>query len=551
MLNPLRRCLSLLLVLLLSFGPELSYAQGMILPEPGTLVSQSAAFVPVILKGITVHPEDPFLFNFIVDTGNTGLSANGEDPRLAQESQELVKYFLASMTIPDKDQWVNLSPYESDRIVSEELGQTAMGRDMLAQDYLLKQITSSLIYPEKELGRTFWARVYERARKEYGVTDVPMDVFNKVWVTADSAAVYVRGNTAYVANSHLKVMLESDYLAMQKAEAGRPGAGDKPEKDVSEISKQIIREIVLPELEKEVNAGKNFAVLRQIFHSMILATWYKKNLKAALLSQVYADKNKMAGIERGGKIDPQQIYLRYVEAFKKGAFNYIKEEVDQASGDVVPRKYFSGGVVKPSDVSFAQAPGDAAAKAGDLVNVEVEVAPMDASRRAIRRPNVDPEALANAGDRRRMETARRDERLARMAEKGTLPGLAERREADGPDAAAKAVDVFAIARDVERQVVSGRAALLNDPEVRPGMLSPKRVNRLTRSLRMILTSLWGGGGMRSGWRPFQRSAWMRLLPTRRPLSVRGRNIKLFITSRSRKLFSLATRTCRRRHTVSS
>jgi len=48
-----------------------------------------------------------------------------------------------------------------------------MGRDLLAQDYILKQITASLMYPEKDLGKEFWKRVYERAQKEFGTTDIP------------------------------------------------------------------------------------------------------------------------------------------------------------------------------------------------------------------------------------------------------------------------------------------------------------------------------------------------------------------------------------------
>ena len=45
--------------------------------------------------------------------------------------------------------------------------------------------------------------------------------------------------------------------------------------------------------ETEVNSGKNFANLRQIFHSLILAKWYKENLKTALLNQVYSNQNKV------------------------------------------------------------------------------------------------------------------------------------------------------------------------------------------------------------------------------------------------------------------
>ena len=36
-----------------------------------------------------------------------------------------------------------------------------MGRDLLAEDYMLKQITASMIYPEDEVGKKFWKRVYD------------------------------------------------------------------------------------------------------------------------------------------------------------------------------------------------------------------------------------------------------------------------------------------------------------------------------------------------------------------------------------------------------
>src|SRR5208337_4154231 len=56
------------------------------------------------------------------------------------------------------------------------------------------------------------------------------------------------------------------------------------------------REIVIPELTKEVNEDKNFARLRQVYNSLILATWYKKKIKDSILEQVYEDKKKVAGV---------------------------------------------------------------------------------------------------------------------------------------------------------------------------------------------------------------------------------------------------------------
>jgi acyl carrier protein len=311
------------------------------LPAPGTMVNLSPAYEPVIIKGLTVHKDNPFLFDFIVDVGQDKMS--GEP--LKKEGEKLIKYFLASLAIPDKDVWVNLSPYEKNRMIPDALGQTDMGRDLLEQDYILKQITASLIYPEKQLGKTFWDKVYSKAQQMYGTTQIPVNTFNKVWIMADRAEVFEHNQTAFVVDSHLKVMLEEDYLALQKHSAALPLA---TRNDSHSIGANIIKQIILPELEKEVNTGKNFANLHQILNSLILANWYKKNLRAALLNQVYTNQSKIKGIDLNDPTVKQQIYEQYLKAYKKGVFNYIKEDVN-TEGTVLARKYFSGG--------FTQAPG--------------------------------------------------------------------------------------------------------------------------------------------------------------------------------------------------
>jgi len=328
-----------ILICTLVFSPSISYAQQapvLGLPKPGTMVSLSSSYVPVIVKGLHVHSENPLLFDFIVDTGDSGLGVSSAPLRV--ESEKLIKYFLASLTIPEDDLWVNLSPYEKNRIIPQQLGQTVMGRDMLAQDYVLKQLTASLTYPEKDLGKEFWNKVYTKAQNLFGSSEVPVNTFNKVWIVADKAKVYVHDNTAFVVACHMKVMLEEDYLAMYKHE--QAGAT----KSANSIGSQVVREVVIPELEREVNQGKNFANLRQIFNSMILAAWYKKSLKKALLNQVYSNKAKINGINLQDKTIKERIYQEYLKAYKKGVFNYIKEDI-QANGQTIARKYFSGGAV--------------------------------------------------------------------------------------------------------------------------------------------------------------------------------------------------------------
>ena len=282
-------------------------------------------------------------------------------------ASRLIKYFLAALTVPEKDLWVNLSPYEKDRIVPEAFGQTEMGRDLLAQDYILKQITASVIYPDEKVGKEFWAKFYAEALKRYGTTDVPVDTFNKVWIIPEKATVYENKDAAFVTESKLKVMLESDYVAQNAGVETQNFASLHHEATAQhELAKDILREVVIPILEKEVNEGKNFATLRQVYNSLILATWYKRKVKASIMGQAYVDQKKITGIgyvsprtlpnelaldvkatqvstESQTNLGPEQIWSQYVEAFKKGAYNLIKEEIEPVTHEVMPRRYFSGG----------------------------------------------------------------------------------------------------------------------------------------------------------------------------------------------------------------
>ena len=344
------------------------------LPIPGAMVQPTDAYVPVLLRGMTIDPQNPLSFDFIIDSGNSNLDADG----VKEETEKLVKYFLAAMTVPKDDLWVNLSPYEQDRIIPDELGKTALGRDLLAQDYILKQLTASMMYPEDELGQKFWQRVERVAREKYGIKEVPTDLFNKVWILPETASVYEHEQTVYVVNSRLKVMLDSDYENMMGTK------GSTEESKERAVSNEIIREIILPEIEKEINQGQNFAPLRQIYHSLILAKWYKQNIKDSILTKIYSDQNKVEGITTGDPEITDAIYNRYMQAYEKGVFSYIKEDYDMISQTVIPRKYFSGGIGDPANIKVAKTDNAAMVDAeGPAYQAKVTNNPIDENGRVI------------------------------------------------------------------------------------------------------------------------------------------------------------------------
>ena len=257
-----RMCLKLLIMVLVA-GLMVSPAQAALLaellPAPGQVLALSAPYQPALLRGITINPDNPFRFDFLLQRGDAQLE--GED--LKDASSTLIKYFLTALTVPEDQGWVNLAPNEKDRIIADAIAPTRMGRTMLEQDYLLKQLSSSLTHPETPLGKTFWARVRQQAQEQFGTRDIPIDNFSRVWIVADRAVVTEQGNTAFVVDWHLKVLMDEDYQGRQPGAAGGAVSADPPADPQSaaghELSGRFVRQIILPELEREVNQGAHFA----------------------------------------------------------------------------------------------------------------------------------------------------------------------------------------------------------------------------------------------------------------------------------------------------
>lgn len=357
----MKKIVCLLLILcqtLFPAFPSTVLAAGPTLPSTGTEnLNLSQKFDATVLKGVKLDPLNPLQLEFLVEPGSRSLTQE----ELRDESAKLLRYFLAALTVPESDLWVNLSPYEQNRIIPEAFSQTEMGRDMLAQDHVLKQLAASLTNPETELGKKYWARVDRLASGDIHSTQEDHDPRNvqttisnllaKVWIVPQKALVYenLKSGTAFILESKLQVMLEEDYAALQKTLDSNGSMVEKnnvqpPTSNVPSSASQILREIILPELSKEINENKNFSQLRQIYHSYILANWYKQKVKNSILNQVYSDQNKVAGVDFVDPEEKQKIYTRYVQAFKSGAYNLIREEVDPVTEEIIPRKYFSGGI---------------------------------------------------------------------------------------------------------------------------------------------------------------------------------------------------------------
>ena len=310
----------------LVFAQNVSYQN---LPQPGTLLKISPEASYPVFTGIRFNPDDPLNLTFLADRA-------GKDSINKEEASKLIYYFLAGLTVPEDELWVNLSPYEKDRIASDNLAVTDLGSDMLAQDYILKQLTASLTYPESLDGKAYWSDVYNQVFKQLGTTNTSVNSFNKVWITPGAITIYEKDNAAFIASADLKVLTDFDYKALMQ------NLNETIDPTI-EITAKALREKIIPVITKEVNRGENFAPLRQIYRSLILAAWFKKKFKESFY-KAYIGKAKVKGIDLAEKNSREKIFNLYVEAFKKGSYDYIRHEYDKRINKRLRRHYYSGGV---------------------------------------------------------------------------------------------------------------------------------------------------------------------------------------------------------------
>lgn len=266
--------------------------------DPGQFTVSAPYSLPY-LRGIKVDPLNPFKLDFIFDKGD-------KESFLESEQEKLVRYFLAALTIPEEKLWVNLSPYEPDRIIDEKVAVTDIGQTLLAQDYTLKQLSASLTNPDTQTGKAYWGtRVQEQS-----------DDLSKIWIVPGDISIVDENNVMFIADAELDVDTESQTPCVP----------------------------LMRQIKADVNNGRNFSELRQMFYSVILAQWFKRKFSDSLYS-FYVDKEKLSGVDTVDPAFKDHIFDRYVEAFENGAYNIVKKEKDVLTGRLIKKKYFSGGVL--------------------------------------------------------------------------------------------------------------------------------------------------------------------------------------------------------------
>ncbi|MFA4888110.1 MAG: hypothetical protein WC628_00845 [Candidatus Omnitrophota bacterium] len=314
-------------------------------------------FRPLHLRYLQYNPQENN-FRLLLDKGDVvSPQSTVNSPQIKQfieeNSKKLLEYFLIGLTLPNDSFWVNLRPDSPDNIIDPDLEQTDIGRIMLETDLQLKKDTASMTSPQTPEGREYWNKLYKKTEELFGYENVTIPTLTRPWIVPDEIIVRENADSAYVYKATLKVMLEEDYLTGDRVQ----GTGysqyefkDPRLKALNEYSSQLIRELIIPKLTKQVNSAKRYASLRQVYYSLILAQWFKSRYSRQ--STVNSPQNNpytllintrnLNGLTAKEIFSKETYFQGYQNSFKDGEYN-IMEPAYTPFGQVV-RSYFSGGM---------------------------------------------------------------------------------------------------------------------------------------------------------------------------------------------------------------
>lgn len=314
-------------------------------------------------------------FKVLLDKGDF---KNLKTPELESSTKTLLSYFLVGVTLPDNMFWVNLRPDSEDQAIDQYLEKTDIGKIMLEADLQLKRDTAQMTSPATPEGKEYWDKLYKKAAELYGYDNVSIPTLTRPWIVPGEIIVRESKDSAYVYKANLKVMLEQDYLKGSTTYNFK----DERSKALNEYSSQLIRELIIPKLTKEVNSSKRYAPLRQVYYSLILSCWFKLRFtgKTGTYASLINTKNltNLISQEAWSKTD---YFKQYQKSFTDGEYN-IKEPVYTPTGQVI-RSYFSGGINVANGAINTQngivLSNDNANKLGDIIGGKAVVDPQKIS----------------------------------------------------------------------------------------------------------------------------------------------------------------------------
>ncbi|GAB6903070.1 hypothetical protein [Kineosporia succinea] len=226
--------------------------------------------------------------------------------------------------------WVNLNPNEPERIVDADLGRTNAGKVMLEADFEMKRTEGALLDPDTRTGAAYW-RELERIGSTCSTS--------RAWITPGRVEVRADGDSLYVLRAELDVKTAPVDLPDSDVDAC-PNESDA----VVKAKDDLERRLILPEIVKAVNTAPQYAAVRRLFVTRVIAQWIRdrhaEGRPTSFDDVLDSGDLGLAPLTSGWK--PLDVFDDYVKAFRSKEFTYTTTTTE--GGERYRHTYVTGGV---------------------------------------------------------------------------------------------------------------------------------------------------------------------------------------------------------------
>jgi tetratricopeptide (TPR) repeat protein len=277
--------------------------------------------------------------------------------------------FKTGLAVPDDKFWVNLAPWEPDRIIDEQLRQSEVGRIMLEADLQMKRDVSNYDNPcASETGKAL-LDLLEKKREalvQQCIDEFPGEIENmdnvrfvpvtRHWIVPDKIYAYTNGTQIYIINATLTIssepMPEHSIFQVGNQDTATLSKGsleelNKSAKEYGEYSREIEDRMILPYVIEDVNHGKKYEDLRNVYIALALAQWYKSSVTAHM--DIFRD-----GLNSPNSTllialrpwSPNETWEKFVYSFENGEYRCWDNTTTKTTGGNLTRSKLitSGGV---------------------------------------------------------------------------------------------------------------------------------------------------------------------------------------------------------------
>lgn len=276
--------------------------------------------------------------------------------------------FMTGLGISDDKFWVNLLPWEPDRIIDEKLSESDVGRIMLEADLQMKRDLVNYLNPcVSENAKALYNLL---KNKEDTLVQLCMDKFpgeiknvnnvkfrpiTRYCIIPDKIFVYSNRTQIYIINSSLSIRSEPivDHTSFdvnnQDSKTLSKGCLEelnKSAKEYGEYKKDMIEQMILPFVIADVNYDDKYNNLREIYVALALAQWYKSTIDPSrdMFQNIYT--SDFAAAKSLNHWSPYEIWEEYIYSFENGEYKCLLNTTTKtAKGIEFENRWFSWGGV--------------------------------------------------------------------------------------------------------------------------------------------------------------------------------------------------------------